>query len=108
MTVSEEESAKMVAAYCADPEGYFKAHAVDGFLPPLAPAIMERLRRGFVDSMDEHDYYSRTQQFDADMTEHHETEMKNAAKKRPKVVHLDPKVRSLKKFGDADDDDLPF
>lgn len=100
MTATEKQSAEMVAGYQADPKSYFKAHAINNFLPPLAPAIMERLGRGF-GSMDEQDYYARTEQFDADMTEHHEMEMKAAKGKQTPV-------RSLKKFGDTDEDDLPF
>lgn len=89
----------MVAGYQADPKAYFKAHAVDDFLPPLAPSIMERLQRGF-GSLEEIDYYDCTLQYHQDLNEHHEAEMKNAPK---------GKVRSLRKASkDANDDDLPF
>lgn len=97
MTVTEEQSAEMVAGYCADPKAYFKAHAVNDFLPPLAPSIMERLQRGF-GSVEEIDYYDCTLQCHEDLNAHHRAE--KAAAKSP--------VQSLKKFGDADDDDLPF
>jgi hypothetical protein len=42
----EKKSAAMVEAYHAEPERYFAEHAIDGFLPPLAPSIMRRLRNG--------------------------------------------------------------
>ena len=105
MTVSEVESAKMVAGYQSDPKAYFKAHAVDDFLPPLAPAIMERLRRGF-GSLEEIDYYDCTLQCHEDLNAHHETEMKNAGKKGGKVVHLSRE--EIGKKDPFDDDDLPF
>ena len=97
----EAQSEYMVRAFYADPDGYFEVHARDGFLPPLAPAVMERLRQGIGLGI-ELLYYQKTKAYRAE---------ESANPKSPHIVTHDEQgeIYSFRKASKiANKDDLPF
>jgi len=99
----EKQSEDMVYEHHADPDGYFERLAVRGFLPPLAPAIMERLRQG-VGLGIELLYYQKTE-------EYHRRKNALSQTHSPYVVRRDAKgdIHSLKTISKlVNKHDLPF